>query len=41
MMVKAGYAYTLSVPQHNELGIGLIKKLIKQAGITVEQFNEL
>jgi len=25
MMVKEGYAYTLSIPQHRELGIGLIR----------------
>jgi hypothetical protein len=41
MMVKAGYDYTLSIPQHNELGPGLIRKLIRQAGLTVEEFNSL
>ena len=41
MMVRAGYPYTLSVPQHRELGVGLLKKLIKQAGLTVEEFNGL
>lgn len=41
MMVKEGYVYTLSIPQHKELGIGIIKKLIRQTGISVEQFNEL
>lgn len=41
MMVKEGYPYTLSIPRHNELGIGLVRKLIKQADITVDQFNEL
>lgn len=41
MLVKEGYLYTLSIPQHRELGIGIIKKLIKQAGISLEQFNEL
>ena len=41
MMVKEGYPYTLSVPQHRELGIGLIRKLIQQAAISIEQFNEL
>ena len=41
MMIKAGYTYTLSIPQHKELGIGLIRKLIKQAAMTIEQFNEL
>lgn len=41
MLVKLGYLYTLSVPQHKELGIGILKKLIKQAGLSVEEFNEL
>lgn len=41
MMVKKGYLYTLSIPQHRELGIGLIRKLIKQAEIGIEEFNEL
>jgi predicted RNA binding protein YcfA (HicA-like mRNA interferase family) len=41
MLVKIGYPYTLSVPQHRELGIGILKKLLKQANISVEEFNEL
>lgn len=41
MLVKLGYPYTLSVPQHKELGIGLLKKLIKQAELTTQEFNEL
>ncbi len=41
MLTKPTYLYTLSVPQHRELGIGLLKKLIKQATLTVEEFNEL
>jgi predicted RNA binding protein YcfA (HicA-like mRNA interferase family) len=41
MMVKPDYLYTLSVSQHRELGIGLLKKLLKQAQLGVEEFNEL
>jgi len=41
MMVKVGYEYTLSIPQHNELGPGLLRKLIRQADLTVEAFNNL
>ena len=41
MMVKPGYQYTLSIPQHNELGPGLLRKLIRQADLTVEAFNNL
>jgi len=41
MLVKPTYFYTLSVPQHKELGIGILKKLIKQAGLTSDEFNNL
>jgi len=41
MMTKPGYQWTLSIPLHNELGPGLLQKLIKQAGLTIEEFNEL
>jgi predicted RNA binding protein YcfA (HicA-like mRNA interferase family) len=41
MLVKTGYLYTLSVPQHKELGIGILKKLLKQANLNVEEFNNL
>lgn len=41
MLVKSGYEYTLSIPQHDELGPGLLRKLIRQAALTVEEFNAL
>ena len=41
MLVKPDYLYTLSVPQHRELGVGILKALIRQAGLTVEEFNAL
>jgi predicted RNA binding protein YcfA (HicA-like mRNA interferase family) len=41
MMTKPGYQWTLSIPQHNELGPGILNKLIRQAGFTVEEFNSL
>jgi len=41
MMTKAGYHWTLSIPKHDELGPGLLRKLINQAGLTVEEFNDL
>lgn len=41
MMAKPGYQWTLSIPQHNELGPGILRKLINQAGLTVDEFNEL
>ena len=41
MMTKPAYQWTLSIPQHTELGPGLLRKLIRQAGLTTEEFNEL
>ncbi|MFI5164323.1 MAG: type II toxin-antitoxin system HicA family toxin [Bacteroidia bacterium] len=41
MMVKEGYLYTLSIPQHHELGVGLLRKLLRQAQISIDEFNEL
>jgi len=41
MLVKQGYHYTLSIPQHKELGIGILKKLLKQAELSVKKFNAL
>jgi len=41
MLTKPGFQWTLSVPQHDELGPGLLRKLITQAGLTIEEFNEL
>jgi len=41
MMVKPDYLYTLSIPQHPELGVGLLKNLLRQSGISVDGFNSL
>jgi predicted RNA binding protein YcfA (HicA-like mRNA interferase family) len=41
MMTKPGYQWTLSIPQHSELGPGLLRKLIRQVGLTIEEFNDL
>ena len=41
MMTKPDYPFTLSIPQHRDLGIGLLSKIIKQANITVDEFNTL
>lgn len=41
MMTKSNYQWTLSIPQHNELGPGIIRKLVRQASLTVEEFNKL
>ncbi len=41
MLTKPGYQWTLSIPQHDELGPGILRKLISQAGLSPEEFNEL
>jgi predicted RNA binding protein YcfA (HicA-like mRNA interferase family) len=41
MMIKEGYLYTLSIPMHKELGVGLLRKILHQAQITINEFNEL
>jgi len=41
MLIKPGYQWTLSIPLHSELGPGLLRKLIRQAGLTAEEFNQL
>lgn len=41
MMIKEGYLYTLSIPLHKEIGLGLLKKILKQAQISNEEFNDL
>lgn len=41
MMTKDGYQWTLSIPQHPELGPGLLRKLLRQADLKVEEFNNL
>ena len=41
MLTHPEYKWTLSIPDHRELGFGLLRKLIKQAGMTIEQFNAL
>lgn len=41
MMTKPGYQWTLSIPQHKELDRDLLRKLIHQAELTIEEFSEL
>ena len=41
MMVKPDYHYTLPIPQHKELGIGLLRELLRQAGLSAEDFDDL
>jgi predicted RNA binding protein YcfA (HicA-like mRNA interferase family) len=41
MMTLPDIRYTLSIPQHKESGIGILSKLLKQANLTIDEFNEL
>jgi predicted RNA binding protein YcfA (HicA-like mRNA interferase family) len=38
ILVKPGVAINLSIPDHRELDRGLLRGLIRDAGLTVEQF---
>ena len=41
MMTKEGIRANLSVSQHKELSVGTLRKLIRVAGLTVEEFIAL
>ncbi len=41
VLVKPGVRANLSVPQHKELSIGTLRALIRNAGLTVEEFLKL
>lgn len=41
ILVKGGVRANLSIPQHRELGPGILTKQIKKAGLTVDEFLEL
>ena len=41
VMIKPGVRVNLSVPQHNELSVGTLRALIRNAGLTVDEFLEL
>jgi predicted RNA binding protein YcfA (HicA-like mRNA interferase family) len=41
ILKKTGAVVVLSIPQHNPLGKGLLRSLISDAGLTVDQFAKL
>lgn len=41
VMIKPGVRVNLSVPQHKELGPGLLRALIRDSGLSVDEFLEL
>jgi hypothetical protein len=40
-MTKYGLRVNLSIPLHNELSIGTLRALIRNAGLSVEEFLQL
>ena len=40
LMTKANQRANLSISQHKELSVGTLRKLIRIAGLTVEEFLE-
>jgi predicted RNA binding protein YcfA (HicA-like mRNA interferase family) len=38
VMNKSGVRVNLCIPQHKELSVGTLRALIKNAGLTVDQF---
>lgn len=41
VMIKTGIRVNLSIPQHKELSVGTLRALIRNAGLTVEEFIDL
>ena len=41
VMVKAGIRVNLPIPQHKELSVGTLRALIRNAGLTVDEFLNL
>ena len=41
VMIKPGVRVNLSIPQHKELSVGTLRALIRNAGLTVDEFLNL
>jgi predicted RNA binding protein YcfA (HicA-like mRNA interferase family) len=41
VMVKAGLRVNLSISQHRELSVGTLRALIRNAGLSVQEFIQL
>lgn len=41
VMVKPGMRVNLSIPQHKELSVGTLRALIRNDGLTVDEFLNL
>jgi len=40
VLTKEGSSATLSIPDHRELAVGTLRKLIRSSGLTVEGFRQ-
>jgi len=41
IMSKQGVRVNLSIPQHKELSVGTLRALIRNSGLTVDEFKRL
>ncbi len=41
VLARLGHPETLSVPDHRQLGVGLLRDLIRKSGLTIEEFIAL
>ena len=41
VMIEPGVRVNLSIPQHKELSVGTLRALIRNAGLTVDEFLAL
>lgn len=41
VMVREGVRVNLSIPQHRELSVGTLRALIRNAGLSVDEFLKL
>ena len=41
VLIKPGSRVNLSVPQHKELSVGTLRSLIRNSGLTVDEFLKL
>ncbi|MCZ7583231.1 MAG: type II toxin-antitoxin system HicA family toxin [Deltaproteobacteria bacterium] len=41
VMTKEGMRVNLSIPQHKELSVGTLRALIRNAGLSVDEFMKL
>jgi predicted RNA binding protein YcfA (HicA-like mRNA interferase family) len=41
IMVKPGVRANLSIPQHKELSVGTLRALIRNSGLTTDEFLDL